>query len=247
MALERRAARRCAPAAGRTSHRSPGRASMAAGRGEHRRLDGAVRGARRGAGCPEVPEVAMTRAIAGSMVTPSTRRSAVLVDEHRRLRRGDAARARFGPTAATSIGSTAAPTWRARAEHRQPGRARRERRRPRGRRHEACGAGPMRSSRRAYPAARPTPWGYHRARSVRVQREVHDIVEWVATGEWEDIRYETAGGIAKLTINRPEVRNAFRPTTLFELTRALRAGPRRPGDRGDRAHRRGDQGVLLRR
>ena len=46
-------------------------------------------------------------------------------------------------------------------------------------------------------------------------------MEWVATGEWEDIRYETAGGIAKLTINRPEVRNAFRPTTLFELTRAF--------------------------
>jgi naphthoate synthase len=50
---------------------------------------------------------------------------------------------------------------------------------------------------------------------------VRAIVDWVATGEWEDIRYETAGGIAKLTINRPEVRNAFRPTTLFELARAF--------------------------
>jgi naphthoate synthase len=50
---------------------------------------------------------------------------------------------------------------------------------------------------------------------------VHHIVEWVAAGEWEDIRYETADGIAKLTINRPEVRNAFRPTTLFELARAF--------------------------
>jgi len=46
-------------------------------------------------------------------------------------------------------------------------------------------------------------------------------MDWVASGEWEDIRYETAGGIAKLTINRPEVRNAFRPTTLFELARAF--------------------------
>jgi naphthoate synthase len=46
-------------------------------------------------------------------------------------------------------------------------------------------------------------------------------VQWVASGEWEDIRYETADGIAKLTINRPEVRNAFRPTTLFELSRAF--------------------------
>jgi naphthoate synthase len=36
-------------------------------------------------------------------------------------------------------------------------------------------------------------------------------------GEYGDVRYETAGGIAKLTICRPEVRNAFRPRTLFEL------------------------------
>jgi naphthoate synthase len=36
-----------------------------------------------------------------------------------------------------------------------------------------------------------------------------------------DIRYETAEGIAKLTICRPEVRNAFRPQTLFELREAF--------------------------
>lgn len=46
-------------------------------------------------------------------------------------------------------------------------------------------------------------------------------VHWNASGEWEDIRYETGEGIAKITINRPEVRNAFRPTTLFELSRAF--------------------------
>jgi naphthoate synthase len=46
-------------------------------------------------------------------------------------------------------------------------------------------------------------------------------VQWTASGEWEDIRYETGEGIAKITINRPEVRNAFRPTTLFELSRAF--------------------------
>ena len=45
--------------------------------------------------------------------------------------------------------------------------------------------------------------------------------DWQPRGEWEDIRLETAEGIAKLTICRPEVRNAFRPTTLFELSRAL--------------------------
>src|SRR2546430_7402662 len=45
--------------------------------------------------------------------------------------------------------------------------------------------------------------------------------DWTASGEYTDIRYETAEGIAKVTICRPEVRNAFRPTTLFELSRAF--------------------------
>ena len=52
------------------------------------------------------------------------------------------------------------------------------------------------------------------------------MVDWQASGpadgqEYADIRYETAEGIAKITINRPEVRNAFRPTTLFELQNAF--------------------------
>jgi naphthoate synthase len=52
------------------------------------------------------------------------------------------------------------------------------------------------------------------------------VVDWQSTGpadgqEYIDIRYETAEGIAKITINRPEVRNAFRPTTLFELSHAF--------------------------
>ena len=46
-------------------------------------------------------------------------------------------------------------------------------------------------------------------------------MEWQRSGEYEDIRYETAGGIAKITIDRPEVRNAFRPKTLFELSKAF--------------------------
>ena len=46
-------------------------------------------------------------------------------------------------------------------------------------------------------------------------------MDWKPQGEWADIRYETAEGIAKITINRPEVRNAFRPQTLFELSRAF--------------------------
>src|SRR5881296_3133934 len=47
------------------------------------------------------------------------------------------------------------------------------------------------------------------------------MVEWRPAGEYEDIRYETAEGMAKVTIARPEVRNAFRPRTLFELSTAF--------------------------
>jgi naphthoate synthase len=47
-------------------------------------------------------------------------------------------------------------------------------------------------------------------------------VDWQPEGDYEDIRYETSGdGIAKLTIARPEVRNAFRPQTVVELSDAF--------------------------
>lgn len=48
---------------------------------------------------------------------------------------------------------------------------------------------------------------------------------WEPAGDFRDIRYEVstgdAAGIAKITINRPEKRNAFRPQTLFELQDAF--------------------------
>jgi naphthoate synthase len=43
-----------------------------------------------------------------------------------------------------------------------------------------------------------------------------------------DVSYETSEGIAKITICRPEVRNAFRPTTLFELQDAFEAARNDP-------------------
>jgi naphthoate synthase len=47
-------------------------------------------------------------------------------------------------------------------------------------------------------------------------------VNWTAGAEYEDIRYELSGdGIAKVTINRPEVRNAFRPQTIVEISDAF--------------------------
>jgi naphthoate synthase len=44
---------------------------------------------------------------------------------------------------------------------------------------------------------------------------------WARVGEFQDVIYEVAEGIARITINRPEVRNAFRPQTLFELSTAF--------------------------
>jgi naphthoate synthase len=47
-------------------------------------------------------------------------------------------------------------------------------------------------------------------------------IQWTPSGEYTDIRYEVSAGdlpgIAKLTIDRPEVHNAFRPETLIELS-----------------------------
>ncbi len=62
--------------------------------------------------------------------------------------------------------------------------------------------------------------------SKPIKREAADrtIPTWeVGEGgeSFKDITYQVAGGMAKITINRPEVRNAFRPETLFELERAF--------------------------
>ena len=46
-------------------------------------------------------------------------------------------------------------------------------------------------------------------------------IEWQSSGAFTDIRFDKADGIAKITINRPEVRNAFRPLTVTEMRHAL--------------------------
>ena len=62
--------------------------------------------------------------------------------------------------------------------------------------------------------------------SKPIKREPGDrtIPKWeVAAGgeKLADVIYQVADGMAKITINRPEVRNAFRPQTLFELEEAF--------------------------
>jgi len=56
-----------------------------------------------------------------------------------------------------------------------------------------------------------------------MNRSIQAALAWkpAADTEYGDIRYEVAEGIAKLTISRPEVRNAFRPRTLYELQDAF--------------------------
>ena len=53
------------------------------------------------------------------------------------------------------------------------------------------------------------------------RRSIAPGADWQRDGEFDDIRYETADGIAKVTITRPEVRNAFRPQTVIELSEAF--------------------------
>jgi naphthoate synthase len=56
----------------------------------------------------------------------------------------------------------------------------------------------------------------------QAQRQIRPAADWQpGGGDYDDIRYELSEGIAKITIARPEVRNAFRPETLIEVSDAL--------------------------
>ena len=53
------------------------------------------------------------------------------------------------------------------------------------------------------------------------EQELYAPIAWQSAGEHDDILYEKGEGLAKITINRPERRNAFRPQTLAELRDAF--------------------------
>ncbi|MGA1845008.1 MAG: enoyl-CoA hydratase-related protein, partial [bacterium] len=46
-------------------------------------------------------------------------------------------------------------------------------------------------------------------------------MDWIEARSFTDITYHKAEGMAKITINRPQVRNAFRPLTVMEMSEAL--------------------------
>lgn len=60
-----------------------------------------------------------------------------------------------------------------------------------------------------------------RHRNAPAEETLYEPIEWQPAGDYSDILYEKAEGIAKITINRPEVRNAFRPQCLAELRDAF--------------------------
>ncbi|MDX2477502.1 MAG: 1,4-dihydroxy-2-naphthoyl-CoA synthase [Gammaproteobacteria bacterium] len=65
---------------------------------------------------------------------------------------------------------------------------------------------------------------------------MNDIIKWQEVDNlgFQDVLYHQAEGLAKITINRPEVRNAFRPETVEELSQAFR-----------RAHLDADIGAII--
>ncbi len=68
--------------------------------------------------------------------------------------------------------------------------------------------------------------------------QLYAPIEWTAGEDsYEDIRYETGDGIAKVTIDRPDVLNAFRPQTLIEVSAAMELAREDPEIGVDRLHR----------
>ncbi len=57
--------------------------------------------------------------------------------------------------------------------------------------------------------------------STITERQLTQALAWKSAATYSDILYEKAEGIAKITINRPQVRNAFRPLTVKEMMTTL--------------------------
>jgi naphthoate synthase len=81
----------------------------------------------------------------------------------------------------------------------------------------AAASGRSRAARSSHSSKALIVW---RAMGVD-ERTIRRAADWRAAADYDDIRYELAEGIAKITINRPEVRNAFRPETVIELSDAF--------------------------
>ncbi|HZJ29717.1 MAG TPA: 1,4-dihydroxy-2-naphthoyl-CoA synthase [Solirubrobacterales bacterium] len=60
-----------------------------------------------------------------------------------------------------------------------------------------------------------------RHRNAPSSESLYEPIRWEPAAEFSDILYDKAEGIARITINRPEVRNAFRPPTLAQLREAF--------------------------
>src|SRR5690606_28379131 len=53
--------------------------------------------------------------------------------------------------------------------------------------------------------------------SLSLRKILGKMTDWTTVKEYDDITYRKKGGVARIAINRPEVRNAFRPKTTSEL------------------------------
>ncbi len=69
----------------------------------------------------------------------------------------------------------------------------------------------------SYPNLDHFSFGQAFENSLSLRKILRKMTDWKTVKEYEDITYQKKGGVARIAINRPEVRNAFRPKTTSEL------------------------------